>query len=433
MSAVTDFLATQGIFTTTDEDGAPVYYRNSDDGRQILRGEALDNMFSSFGLEAQGQQARDANGNLLLALDDPQKLAQAQQLGAVEYVNGIPYANYMANRGPQGSSALFPDMPQSGLGEFLGNLALVAGPAIAGGLGAFGAADAGTVAGGGVGGGTAGAIEGGLASSPLTGVGVGSYGGANSALGALGAGAGATGAIANGLDPITTGEAISGSFTPATAAEMAAMGVPTSAAAAGGAGGAALTPLARLLGLGQTGSDIASVLGPLAGAGLGYLGSQQQQNAFQDVANQQLAIGAPYRNQLQQSYQPGFDLASQPGYGDAFGRIADISSRAYSAKMGNPAENPTAQAGILSDVWNQGYLPALTNYRGGLMQAGGMGLNTSGTASLAGANQAGGSLNALGYGVGSVTQPQNDISALLRQLGSGGQNYSLNVGGLKYS
>jgi len=154
---------------------------------------------------------------------------------------------------------------------------------------------------------------------------------------------------------------------------------------------------------------------------LGYLGAGQQADAFRDVANQNLALGAPYRDTLTQSYQPGFDLASQPGYGDAFNRMADISARSYSASHGNPAGNPSAQAGILGDVWNQSYLPALSNFRGQLGQFGGLGLNTSGAAQLGGAQTAGGGLNAIGYGLGTAFGGNNTMDEYLKRVMQGQQ------------
>lgn len=171
-----------------------------------------------------------------------------------------------------------------------------------------------------------------------------------------------------------------------------------------------------------------NVLTGILQGGLGYFGAQQQADAYRDVANQNLAIGAPYRQTLSQSYQPGFDLMSQPGYGDAFNRMADISTRQWSTR-GNPANNPGIQGGILNDVWNQSYLPALSNYRGGLMQAGGMGMNTSGAAQLGGASVAGGGLDAIGFGLGTALNPQPDWSKVFSQ----NQNpFVINVGGTPY-
>jgi hypothetical protein len=157
---------------------------------------------------------------------------------------------------------------------------------------------------------------------------------------------------------------------------------------------------------------------------LGYIGAGQQADAYQDVYNQQSAIGAPYRDRLNASYQPGFDLMSQPGYGDAFNRMAEISTNSWSPR-GNPANNPGIQAGVLNDVWSQNYLPALSNYRGQLGQFGGMGLNTAGQSSLMGAQTAGSGLDALGYAAGTMFNPQPNINDIFKQLGG----YKINVGG----
>ena len=492
--SVQDMRYILSAMSSGDENSVPRVYDSN--GEPLAGGKtknAVNQALTDAGWDEGGGAFRGQNGQYYLPLDDPNKIAQAQQLGKLQYINGVPVADFNdpSLRGGIGSGALFQDTPsgKSGLGELasaalgsvgaayglgqllpaLGGLGGAAGGASSAGGAATGAGEAaGTATGGGVGGGAGGAI----------GSGTGVWGGAIDSANALGmgsAGAGAAGGVLgastaydpalidaaySGMGATGVGSTAAGLGTGETGLLATASGLPVDAgiagagaasggfslpqlsdAASGAANGvvnptntpnpASLTPLARLLGLDQTGSDALSVLGPLLGAGLGAAGANAQADAYQNVANQQMAIGAPYRNQLSASYQPGFDLASQPGYGDAFNRIADISSRAYSAKAGNPAGNSTAQAGILSDVWNQGYLPALTNYRGQLGQFGGLGLNTAGTASLAGAGQTGGAYNALGYGLGSVTQPQNDIQSLLKQLG-GNQNVSLNIGGMKY-
>lgn len=79
----------------------------------------------------------------------------------------------------------------------------------------------------------------------------------------------------------------------------------------------------------------------------------------------------------------------------------------------------------MNDVWSQNYLPALSNYRGGLGQYGGLGLNTSGQASLAGAGTAGSGWEALGAGANSIFNPQPSLEDLLKK-------YSLNIGGMKW-
>lgn len=186
-------------------------------------------------------------------------------------------------------------------------------------------------------------------------------------------------------------------------------------AASGGA-----SALSRLFSGDASAADYASLLGTLGATGLGVLGSNRQADAYKDVANQYLNIGAPYRDKLAGSYAPDFNLAAQPGYGDAFAKQADVAARSYGAKYGNPADSPTAQAGILGDVWNQSYLPALSNYRGQLGQFGGLGLNTSSTASLAGAGGSDDLYKNLAGGLGALTNPQPNLQDLLKQLQQGG-------------
>jgi hypothetical protein len=78
-------------------------------------------------------------------------------------------------------------------------------------------------------------------------------------------------------------------------------------------------------------------------------------------------------------------------------------------------------------VWNQSYLPALSNYRGQLGQFGGLGLNTSGAAQLGGAGVAGGGLNAIGYGLGTAFGGNNTMDEYLKRIMHGQQgNYYQN-------
>lgn len=256
-------------------------------------------------------------------------------------------------------------------------------------------------------------------------------------------GAGATGLTEFGAPLASEAGFVPGSFEIGQSAlgTTAAGGLDAAAALAGatGAGGAGILETMKnaLTKSMQDGSNTTfgipnNILQGILQGGLGMLGADVQSDAYQDVANQNLSLGAPYRGLLQQSYGQDFNLMNQPGYGDAFDRAADISARSWSAKAGNPAGNPTAQAGILSDVWNQSYLPALSNYRGGLMQAGGMGLNTSGAAQMGGAQTAGGAYDALGYGIGTAMQQQPDWAKIFQGAGGNQNPYALNIGGIKW-
>ena len=199
----------------------------------------------------------------------------------------------------------------------------------------------------------------------------------------------------------------------------------------------------RIMDRTATPDDWGRVLGTAGSTALGLYGANQQADAMRDVANTNaglarefMGLGAPYRARLDASYAPGFDLWSQPAYSTALDRAADVSGRAWSARAGNPAGSPTAQGGIYRDVLAGLVLPEQSNYRGQLGQFGGLGLNTAGslysgnTAPLmAAAGAQGQGLNAIGYGVNNLTNPQNSLDDLIRKLSFGG-NYGRNVGGL---
>lgn len=168
--------------------------------------------------------------------------------------------------------------------------------------------------------------------------------------------------------------------------------------------------------------------GILQGVG-GYLGAGQQADAYNQVAQQYMSMGAPFRNMLQDSYKPDFDLWSQPGYKDAFDKAADVSSRAWSAKSGNPYGSPTAKAGILSDVMNMSYMPALANYRGQLGQFGGLGINTSGAASLASAGTTGDEWEAFGSAANTIFNPQPKWDDIFKKMQGNSGNTTITIAG----
>jgi hypothetical protein len=195
---------------------------------------------------------------------------------------------------------------------------------------------------------------------------------------------------------------------------------------AGGATGAASTgavasqsgsALSRILNGTATTSDYLSTFGNLAGTGLGLLGANQQSNAMGDIANRYLDMGAPYRGLLQQSYQPGFNLATaDPAYQGALDQAAQSAARATSARVGNPIENPGAYAEMQKYIVNSTALPQLNTYRSQLGSFGQLGVNQAGTAQMGQAQSQGGMYDALGYGLGQLTQPDNPFKGLLDQF-----------------
>ena len=267
--------------------------------------------------------------------------------------------------------------------------------------------------------------------------------------GALGSTAAAGGSLSGLLDPSNLAQsAVSQGAQSALDIEDAAQGAAMTAAGNAGGGAGINSPL--LTGGGGTNLPITNVLSSIFGDGtasandwlsvggslgstlLGLVGADAQSDAYSDVAQQYLNIGQPFRNTLQQSYQPGFSLFDQPGYGDAFDQLIQQQQRLAGVQHGNVGTNPSAWGEIGSAVWNGGYLPALSSYRGQLGQFGGLGLNTAGAGSLAGAGSEGGIYNALGGGLAELTTPRNSWDDLLRQFGTTGNNTpSLTIGGTR--
>lgn len=197
----------------------------------------------------------------------------------------------------------------------------------------------------------------------------------------------------------------------------------TEAAQAGSAAAGATSAIGRILGGNATDSDWASVLGNLGATGLGLAGANSQSNALKDVYNQQMTLGAPYRDMLAQSYQPGFSMANQPDFMNALNIGADAAARATSAKSGNPVDNPGAYAEMQKYISGSLALPQLNTYRSQLGSFGQLGTNTAGAAALGGAQSQGGTYNALGYGLGQLTQPDNPFKGLLSNFGKSGFSF----------
>ena len=150
----------------------------------------------------------------------------------------------------------------------------------------------------------------------------------------------------------------------------------------GGGGGGGLNDLLR---------------GLIGGAG-SYYSSKELADELGRISDRNFSIGEPYRALNLASYQPGFDLYNQPGYGDALNRSAEVATRQWNP-AGNPANNPGIQGNILNDVWTGSYLPALNSYRGGLLGSGSMGLADSTQTALAAVNARNQGWGGVGYGL----------------------------------
>lgn len=437
------YLQSLGYTYGGETDDGSVRYMNSEG--DLVSPENLQDVFSEQGLAEYAANQRRMQGVIDLAdYSDPGTMQEYAKKG---YASPEAYLSQLYGGGervgdyfvlPQAGDArtaqmvgtpivynspgLLKEFALGGLGLLAGGYGLEALTASGfGGLGggaAVGAEAAPVFTGGASGGTITGAASGGGALSGLTAAEMAALGGG----GALAAEAGAAGG------DIAAQQAIDGSAQTIYDAAAGA-GVPTydpalvsgvgSAATTAGAG----TALSRLLDGTATSADYAQLLGTVGGSVLGAVGSNAQADAYSDVANKYLALGAPYRDKLAASYQPGFSMADQPDFQNALDVGAQAAARATSAKVGNPVDNPGAYAEMQKYITGSLALPQLNTYRSQLGSFGQLGTNTAGTNDTQAAGQTSGMYNALGYGLGQLTQPQSlsDNGALSRLLLNSGR------------
>lgn len=247
---------------------------------------------------------------------------------------------------------------------------------------------------------TAGGIGGGATGTGLT---------AGATAGGIGAGAtgtgiaGATGAAGTSLAPgFFASEAL-----PAAAATTAA--ASTLAPTGGPSGGPAIP-----------GSALEGILRGLPAA-FGAIGSKQQADAYKDLADKYMAIGAPSRARYEGSFAPGFTMENDPGYKDALDQSAKATLHGLSV-TGNPAGSPNAWSSSLSDLYQKTAYPALKDYRTTNAGAGGMTTLTAAAPAAAnsGINADANIYNAVGAGAADIFNPKPSLTELFRQLRTSG-------------
>lgn len=143
---------------------------------------------------------------------------------------------------------------------------------------------------------------------------------------------------------------------------------------------------------------------------MGMYGSGQQADALRDIAAQSRADRAPFYN-ASVNY-----LQNPQAYADGPGRaFMDATLRRLSAQHGNPIDSPTAM-GLATQA-------GLLDWRDAVSSFGNLGLSGEDSRNQLMASATGADanrLNALGYGLGQLTQPQpTSLEALLRRLNSG--------------
>jgi hypothetical protein len=211
----------------------------------------------------------------------------------------------------------------------------------------------------------------------------------------------------------------------AGAGTAAGLTIPTTAAAGGGAMTAAGT-LSELLK--KAGIDVnpgtLDLIGKGLGIGLGMYGSNQQANASQDLANQYMNMGAPYRAELANlNANPG-QFYQSPMVQGALQQGSDALSRSLSAKVGNPILNPTALQ-EMQNYTTRGLLDAYNQRFSQLASAGQLGTSQAAPLGSNAIQQQGNTYNALGAGIQSVFGNQRDYAGELLDAMKG-----RNIGGV---
>ena len=227
---------------------------------------------------------------------------------------------------------------------------------------------------------------------------------------------------------------VSASSLGGTAASAAASALGGSGGSAGGgsltgalgnAAGAG-SVLSRILDGTATSADWLSLGGTGLSTALGFLGSQQQTNAFKDLANKYSEYGAPSRARYEAAMSPGFDITSIPGYQGALDSTSESLLRKLSATGGNPYGNPGGLIEANKAIVNGTAMPAYNEYARLNANTGfGSSMNAAIPFQTAAINSDANSLNAIGSGLASLTTPKNSLQDLLKQMQGLNQGMSL--------
>lgn len=176
------------------------------------------------------------------------------------------------------------------------------------------------------------------------------------------------------------------------------------------------SPLGRILGGNGSSSDYLQTAGNLGGAVLGALGANSQAKDYLALSDKYAGMGEPFRKLLLDSYSTNFSMANQPDFQNAMDIGAQSAARATSAKVGNPVDNPGAYGEMQKYISGSLALPQLNTYRSQLGTFGQLGTNQAAMADSGAVQAKGGIFDALGYGLGQATQPDNPLKGLLSSL-----------------
>ena len=173
--------------------------------------------------------------------------------------------------------------------------------------------------------------------------------------------------------------------------------------------------ISKLLDGSASADDWAKILGAVGGTALGVYGADKQADAYKSVADKYFGMGQPYRDMLQASYSPGFKPSNIAGFNEAVDSSSNSILRRLSTE-GNPFDNPGGLMEANRYVTSNVALPAINTYRSQLGTFGQLGTNQAGQASMTAVGADKGVYDALGYGLGQITQPTSSIDDILKRM-----------------
>ena len=190
-------------------------------------------------------------------------------------------------------------------------------------------------------------------------------------------------------------------------------------ASASGAGG-----LAQALGL-TDGRTTAQIVGSALPGLLGAYGASQQANAYGNLANQYMGMGAPYRDRLAALYANPESFLTSKEVQIPVQQGTDALARALSIQ-GNPAQSGTALQELQNYSANQ-LFGRLGQEKDRLAGFGGLSAYNQAAPTAAGAeiNANKGIYDAIGAGAADVLNPPKTLQQLLKELGGAAPRYGL--------
>lgn len=260
-------------------------------------------------------------------------------------------------------------------------------------------------------GGVAGVAAGGGAAAAGAGSGGGAAGGVAASDAALAAGAagGAAGTAGGGLT------AAQAAGVTSAAGGAAAGGAATGGASTGATTAAQQTSLSKILAGTGSSADYLTVFGQVAPSLLGMYASDKQADKLGAQAARYEAMGAPYRDRLGALYSDPTAFLNSPEVKIPVQQGTDALARSLSTQ-GNPMGSGHALQELQNYSANQlfsrlgqekdrlGGFGGLTQYQAQAPQIG-----------MAAINAEGNVYNALGHGIGAVTQPPRSLAEILKQ------------------